>query len=159
MVTGRVDGGAGDASFLADGDWSEGGCVYGSTVHTNFFTIAWLETGAVLTFSEVNLSLVAVAAMMRKLDSYISVRVVAAALMLLRNFDVNVGGGVFVFWSAALLNINVFSAARTVVMVLFSGDMNLLAVLLFATFARIEVGGEGSRFKLVCPSDALRFLW
>lgn len=42
------------------------------------------------------------------------------------------------------------------VTVLLSGDMNLLAVLLFA---RIEVGGEGSRFKLVCPSDALRFLW
>lgn len=108
---GWVDGGTGgETSFFVEAGLSlETGRVYGVlVVDANFLTIAWLELGSVLTFGKVNLSLVLVAAVVWELDSDISLRVVAAALVWLGGFvvvmvvsvgefDVKVGRGVLVF--------------------------------------------------------------
>lgn len=90
----RVNSGTGNTGFLAIG-WLESGRVYGCLVDTDFFTIAGLEFGSVLTFSEVNLGLVLVTAVVRKVDGDISV-VVSAVWKV----DVDVCFGVSVFWSA-----------------------------------------------------------
>jgi hypothetical protein len=168
LETRRVDGVAGDVRVLADGEWLETASWVYSGLNAGFLTVAWLETGAVLTFGEVKLSLVVVTVVMGKLDS--NVWVVAATFVggtfVRGNLDVNVCLGVLALMlrSAFLVDVDLLAAARAVVTtILFSYVDFFLDVLvsLFAALARIAVGSWDSRglrgclLELAFPSGAL----
>jgi len=116
----RVDGLLGDAdlfSFCRTEAWR----VNGSLVDSNLFTIGWLETRSVFTLGHVNLSLVVLTTVMRNLDGDISVVVSSVVWEL----DVDLCRGVFVVRSAIFTDVDVFSAARTVVTILFASDLDV----------------------------------
>jgi len=143
-----VNSGTGNTGFLAIG-WLGSGRVYGCLVDSDFFTVSGLELGSVLTFSEVELSFVFVTTVVRKVDGDISV--VASAAW---KIDVDVGFGVLVFGSSFFADVNIFSAARTVVTILFTSYMDLFLSVLAGGGTRRKVGGD-RRVVFTFPSDAL----
>jgi len=143
----RVNSGTGNTGLLAIG-WLGSGRIYG-LIESDLFAIAGLELGSVLTFGEVKLSLVGVTAVMRKLDGDVSVVVSA----LVWKVDVDVGFGVFDFGSSLFADVDIFSAARTVLAIFFTSDMDLFLSELAGT--RRERGVGGDRRVFTFPSDAL----
>jgi len=125
--------------------------VNGGLVDSNLFTIAWLEARSVFTLAHVNLSLVVVTTVMRYLDRDVSVVVSAVVWEL----DVDMCTGVFVVRSAIFTDVDVFSAARTVVTILFASDVDFL--LAESVAASRKIGRE--RGVLFLPSDALLSGW
>jgi len=121
----------------------------GSVVESNFFAVCRLETGSVLTFGQVDLGIVCTAVR----NSDVSFNVVLSSVM--RKVDVDVGRGVLVFWSAFFTNVDILSAARTVVTFLFTSYVDFFLAKVVA--GRRKVGFE--RRILTFPSDALRSLW
>jgi hypothetical protein len=76
----RVNSSA-DTRFFSVGGLQTWSWVYGCLVNTNFFTIAWLELGSILTFREVNLGLVLVTTVVRKSDGNVSVLSIVTATL------------------------------------------------------------------------------
>jgi len=125
--------------------------VNSSLVDSDFFTIVWLETRSVFTLAHVNLSLVLSAATMRNFDGDICI-VVSSVVW---EFDVDVCRSVSVVGSSILTDVDIFSAARTVVTILFASYVNFFLTELLV--ARRKIGLE--RRVLTFPSDALLSSW
>jgi len=142
----RVNSGTADTNFLSVLLWLEARRVY-SSLEAGFFAVAWLEAGTVFTLSNVDLSTF-VSAALRTFDVDSGIVVMMSAVWKL---DVDVGCGML-GWSSFLADVNIFPAARTVVMFLFTSDVDLFLELLVAGR---EIGGERG---LTFPSDAL-LLW
>jgi hypothetical protein len=158
LRTRRVDGSSADTNFFTV-TWLELRGVYSSTTDSDFLTVAWLDTGSIFTFGDVNLSACVLSAfVMRSFD----VNVVGSLVFstTIGNFEVDMGRCLILLWllgcggrSSLVTDVDIFSAARTVVMFLFTADMNyLLSGLVSLVWWRWKVGRE--RGELTVPSDA-----
>jgi len=108
--------------------------INGCFVDSDFFAIARLESRSVLAFCYVDICIESVTT--RKVD--INFCTVVSSVM--RKVDVDVCFGALMIGSAFFSNVDILSAARTVVMILFTSNVNFFLS------------------KLTFPSDAL-FLW
>jgi hypothetical protein len=104
------------------------------SLDSSLFTVGWLEARSVFTLGHVNLSLVASTAVFRKLDADVGIVVSSVVWEL----NVDVCGGVLVVGSALFTDVDVFTAARTVVAILFAVDVNFFLTELVS--ARRESG-------------------
>jgi hypothetical protein len=148
----RVDGLLGDADLFSLGRtearrvdsgfvnsnlftivWLEPWRVNSSFVDSNLVTIAWLETRSVFTLCHVNLSFTVVAARDFDRDISLVVSTMGMEVWQMREFDVEACSCFFVVRSSIFTDVDVFSAARTVVTIPFAADANFfLAELLVA---------------------------
>lgn len=119
-----------------------------SSLEAGFFAVAWLEAGTIFTLSNVDLGTF-VSAALRTFD--VDSGIVVVMMSAVWKLDVDVGCGML-GWSSFLADVDIFPAARTVVMFLFTSDVDLFLELLVAGR---EIGGERG---LTFPSDAL-LLW
>lgn len=164
-VTGRVDGTLADTNVLAEARLGIAGGIDGGLVDANFFTVCRLEARSVFTLTYVDLSLVLLAAT-RVVDFDVNLSLVTWTLVWeeigemrttevwkVWKLDVDTGGGLF-SWSAVVsFNVDILSAARTVVTFFLASDMNFLLLLIVL----LVPGGKSGRERrvLTFPSDAL----
>jgi hypothetical protein len=113
--------------------WLEPWRVNSSFVDSYLVTIAWLETRSVFTLCHVNLSFTVVAARDFDRDISLVVSTMGMEVWQMREFDVEACSCFFVVRSSIFTDVDVFSAARTVVTIPFAADANFfLAELLVA---------------------------
>lgn len=130
--------------------------VYSATGSSELLTVAWLDTGSVFTLDEIDLSIfVLTAARVCSFDVNVVLGLVVASVV--GNFEVDVGRclllGLGCGRSSLVADVDVFSAARTVVTLLFAGDVDYLFALESVVLGRREVD-RGLRSVLTVPSDA-----
>jgi len=122
--------------------------INGCFVDSDFFSVCRLEFGSVLTFGQIDLGIV-----MSSIGLDVNFGVVMSVMM--RKVDINVCGGVSVIGYAFFSKVDILSAARTVVTILFTSYVDFFLAKVVA--GRRKVGFE--RRILTFPSDALRSLW
>jgi len=116
--------------------------VYSGTGGLELLTVAWLDTGSVFALDDIDLSICVLSALRAsRFDVNVVMGLVVAAVV--GYFEVDVGRclllGLGCGRSSFVPDVDVFSAARTVVMLLFAGDMNYLFALESAVLGRREV--------------------
>jgi hypothetical protein len=116
--------------------------VYSGTGGLELLTVAWLDTGSVFALDDIDLSICVLSALRAsRFDVNVVMGLVVAAVV--GYFEVDVGRclllGLGCGRSSFVTDVDVFSAARTVVMLLFAGDMNYLFALESAVLGRREV--------------------
>jgi len=151
---GRVDGGTADSNLFSVG-WLEAWRVYSNTTNSGILTIAGLNTGSIFTLGDVNVSTCVLSALIaRSFDLNVVFGLVISTTI--GNFDVDMCLLLLLGCSSRsslVTDVDIFSAVRTEVMFLFTGDMDyLLSALESLVWWRRKVGRE--RRKLTVPSDA-----
>lgn len=137
-----------------------GGSLDGSLADARLglFTVCRLEAGTVFTFSDIDLSVGVLTTVDRTLDDNVGGTIVlgggVVSAVVVREFDLEVGGGLFVgFGSSHKLQINFFVAVLSARTVSILGDVDLLLNLIGAYSWGREAGREGRVVFL--PSDAV----